>query len=80
MPDHSPSTDERASVAQLSQSSLPLECTSHLGFGLEHINCRTVTGDRARVGIHRSYWSRYIMRARFPRTLGDRPHRPLLPP
>ena len=35
MPDHSPSTDERASVAQLSQSSLPLECTSHLGFGLE---------------------------------------------
>ena len=34
MPDHSPSTDERASLAQLSQSSLPLECTSHLGFGL----------------------------------------------
>ena len=34
MPDHSPSTDERASLAQPSQSSSPLECTSHLGFGL----------------------------------------------
>ena len=34
MPDHSPSTDERASLAQLSQSSSPLECTSHLGFSL----------------------------------------------
>ena len=32
MPDHSPSTDERASLAQPSQSSSPLECTSHLGF------------------------------------------------
>ena len=35
MPDHSPSTDERASLAQPSQSSSPLECTSHLGFSLE---------------------------------------------
>ena len=34
MPDHSPSTDERASLAQPSQSSSPLECTSHLGFSL----------------------------------------------
>ena len=35
MPDHSPSTDERASLTQPSQSSSPLECTSHLGFSLE---------------------------------------------
>ena len=35
MTDHSPSTDERASLAQPSQSSSPLECTSHLGFSLE---------------------------------------------
>ena len=35
MPDHSPSTDERASLAQPSQSSSPLECTSHLGFSLD---------------------------------------------
>ena len=34
MPDHSPSTDERASLTQPSQSSSPLECTSHLGFSL----------------------------------------------
>ena len=34
MPDHSPSTDERASLAQPSQSSSPLECTSHLGYSL----------------------------------------------
>ena len=34
MPDHSPSTDERASLAQPSQSSSSLECTSHLGFSL----------------------------------------------
>ena len=34
MPDHSPSTDEGASLAQPSQSSSPLECTSHLGLGL----------------------------------------------
>ena len=34
MPDHLPSTDERASLAQPSQSSSPLECTSHLGFSL----------------------------------------------
>ena len=34
MPDHSPSTDESASLAQPSQSSSPLECTSHLGFSL----------------------------------------------
>ena len=34
MPDHSPSTDERASLALPSQSSSPLECTSHLGFSL----------------------------------------------
>ncbi len=34
VPDHSPSTDERASLAQPSQSSSPLECTSHLGFSL----------------------------------------------
>ena len=34
MPDHSPSTDERASLAQPSQSSSPLECTSHRGFSL----------------------------------------------
>ena len=34
MTDHSPSTDERASLAQPSQSSSPLECTSHLGFSL----------------------------------------------
>ena len=35
MTDHSPSTDERASLAQPSQSSSPLECTSHLGFSLD---------------------------------------------
>ena len=34
VPDHSPSTEERASLAQPSQSSSPLECTSHLGFSL----------------------------------------------
>ena len=34
VPDHSPSTDERASLAQPSQFSSPLECTSHLGFSL----------------------------------------------
>ena len=34
MPDHSASTDERASLAQPSQSSSPLECISHLGFNL----------------------------------------------
>ena len=34
MPDHTPSTDERASLAQPSQSSSSLECTSHLGLGL----------------------------------------------
>ena len=34
MPDHSPSTDDRASLAQPSQSSSPLECTSHLGSSL----------------------------------------------
>ena len=34
MPNHPPSTDERASLAQPSQSSSPLECTSHLGFSL----------------------------------------------
>ena len=44
MPDHSPSTDERAALAQPSQSSSPLECTSHLGFSLV---CPT------RVGVHR---------------------------
>ena len=38
MPDHSPSTDERASLAQPSQSSSPLECTSHLGFSLVTTN------------------------------------------
>ena len=37
MPDHSPSTDERASLAQLSQSSSPLEGTSHLGFSLGEV-------------------------------------------
>ena len=36
VPDHSPSTDERASLAQPSQFSSPLECTSHLGFSLGH--------------------------------------------
>ena len=40
MPDHSPSTDERASLAQPSQSSSPLECTSHLGFSLGGQVCR----------------------------------------
>ena len=35
VPDHSPSTDERASLAQPSQFSSPLECTSHLGFSLD---------------------------------------------
>ena len=34
----SPSTDERGSLAQQSQSSSPLECTSHLGFSLVHRN------------------------------------------
>ena len=34
VPDHSPSTDERASLAQPNQFSSPLECTSHLGFSL----------------------------------------------
>ena len=34
MSDHSPSTDERASLAQPSQSSSTLECTSHLGSSL----------------------------------------------
>ena len=34
MPDDPPSTDERASLAQPSQSSSPLEFTSHLGFSL----------------------------------------------
>ena len=34
MPDHPTSTHERASLVQPSQSSSPLECTSHLGFGL----------------------------------------------
>ena len=34
MPDHSSSTDERDLLAQPSQSSSPLECTSHLGFSL----------------------------------------------
>ena len=34
MPDHPPSMDERASLAEPSQSSSPLECTSHLGFSL----------------------------------------------
>ena len=43
MPDHSPSTDERASLAQPSQSSSPLECTSHLGFSLGHF--RYLYGD-----------------------------------
>ena len=31
----SPSTDERGSLAQPSQSSSPFECTSHLGFSLD---------------------------------------------
>ena len=34
MPSHPPSTDARASLAQPSQSSSSLECTSHLGFSL----------------------------------------------
>ena len=34
MPSHPPSTDARASLAQPSQYSSPLECTSHLGFSL----------------------------------------------
>ena len=34
MPDHSPNTDERASRAQPSQYSSPLECTFHLGLSL----------------------------------------------
>ena len=34
MPDHFPSTDERDSPVHPSQSSLPFECTSHLGFSL----------------------------------------------
>ena len=34
MPSHPPSTDERASLAQPSQSSSSPECTSHLGFSL----------------------------------------------
>ena len=38
MPDHSPSTDERASLAQPSQSSSSLECTSHLDFSLERMD------------------------------------------
>ena len=37
MPDHPPSTDARASLAQPSQSSSPLECTSHLGFSLGQV-------------------------------------------
>ena len=37
VPDHSPSTDERASLAQPSQFSSPLECTSHLGFSLASV-------------------------------------------
>ena len=38
VPDHSPSTDERASLVQPSQSSSSLECTSHLGFSLVDSN------------------------------------------
>ena len=34
VPDHSPSTDERASLALPRQSSSPLECTFHFGFSL----------------------------------------------
>ncbi len=42
MTDHSPSTDERASLAQPSQSSSPLECTSHLGFSLDVMSDRKI--------------------------------------
>ena len=45
MPDHSPSTDERASLTQPSQSSSPLECTSHLTWTtLLMVECRRIMG------------------------------------
>ena len=50
MLDHSPSTDERASLAQPSQSSSPLECTSHLGFSL--VTCLPV--------VNQGHWDRGI--------------------
>ena len=55
MPDHSPSTDERASLAQPSQSSSPLECTSHLGFSLVVIEAAGIFGEDTEG--HALFWS-----------------------
>ena len=55
MPDHSPSTDERASLAQPSQSSSPLECTSHLGYSLGG-------GASAQVVVAEDAWTRELAR------------------
>ena len=54
VPDHSPNTDERASLAQPTQSSSPLECTSYLGFSLDYnqvVSVRSLNSPKRNAGV-----------------------------
>ena len=70
MPDHSPSTDERASLTQPSQSSSPLECTSHLGFSLGTCLRKTL-GNLLIGGPEKSEWKLIIDPVASPRNVTE---------